>query len=167
MENAIYEARWGSSELQLLWEQWERGDWPRDEFWEVFWGKALPVLGIRMPTPSTHKERSAPRRERGSSRRERRKGEVLIEECNKAGRVFFNHRGATDYEIWKRYREGRTKGDPDLLSKNMVGYLCTALAEEWLPWSHRGKGRLLVSRIPGDFRASPETLVIPREEPAS
>jgi hypothetical protein len=47
IENAIGEARWESPELQSLWEQGERGDWPdRDEFWEVFWGKALPVLGI-------------------------------------------------------------------------------------------------------------------------
>jgi hypothetical protein len=109
---------------------------------------------------------AAEKKPRGGPRRGRRKGEVPIEECNKAGRIFFNHRGESNYAIWKRYRQGRT-GEPDLLSKNMVGYLCDALAEEWLPWSHRGKGRLLVSRISGEFRASSETLVIPREKPAS
>jgi hypothetical protein len=90
---------------------------------------------------------------------------VLVEECNRAGRLYFRHPGDTAYAIWMKYMQGRT-ADEETLSKHQVYHLCAALDEGWLPWSKRGKGRLLLSGISGEFRASKDRIVIPREAPS-
>jgi hypothetical protein len=62
LDNARDEAIERSSELRELWVTW----WPRTPaFWEAFWKRALPVLGLDAAPPEEHEpKRTARRRHR-------------------------------------------------------------------------------------------------------
>lgn len=161
LENARDEALERSPELRKLWEIW----WPQTpDFWKVFWKRALPVLGIDAApqAPADSETEHEPRR---PSTRGRINASVSETEANKAARIYIKNRELTAYGVWVRYnpRRVKQKTNPKLLSKNMIGYLMTAIDHRWLPWDS-ARGRLVIS---GEFRAGRGRFVIPRRKPAS
>jgi hypothetical protein len=167
LDNAIDEALRRSAELRELWDtQYTTAWWPdTGAFWEAFWEIALPVLGIdavpQTPAGSEKDELEA----RRPSTRGRINASVSETEANKAARIYIKNRELTAYGVWVRYnpRRVKQKTNPKLLSKNMIGYLMTAIDRRWLPWDS-ARGRLGIS---GEFRAGRGRLVIPRRKPAS
>jgi hypothetical protein len=135
---------------------------PRVEVPRARWENFVALLLLAVDDEPRAVVVPAPTSKRGAGRAE---GEVLEHEANRAARIFMRDRHQSPYEVWARYNPKKVlqADNPDLLSKNMVAHLVAALGREWLPWD-AARNRLVIS---GEFRASPDSFVIPRRKPAS
>jgi hypothetical protein len=149
LENGIGEVRWRSTEAQSLWESGERGEWPdRDEFWQVFWGIGLPVLGITEKPPAAEKPNQSDKTEGRQHRPGRHGKEYRGEDVEKVV-ILTNAAQLQDKKL------GRTLRNKTATAAGVTPYMVDLVFElvrhEKLAYGGR-KGWL---KIGGEFSATP------------
>ncbi len=156
-DNAVDEACRRSDEVSELWQT--RHLWPQHDFWEAFWNRALPALGISRDDELEEAVSSPTSRKSTESKQGKWEGKAFSEdEVNKAAEIWVSNPGLTPWEVWKRYVRVRNPRDTGRLGRRKVTDLGTALDTGDARWDAEHE------RVEGLARSlsEPSRVLIPR-----